>query len=117
MSKIYSYILLFRLISLNCFQNVSKWMTETFANMAKRGDPNPITKTGGQKVEWKKYEKSEKQFFVFGTELDCSELSPEVTDRIDFWNEVVAEAGLLKWTTSQKPIPELHSQPAEKRTQ
>ena len=99
------------------FQNVSTWMTETFANMAKRGDPNPISHSD-KKVEWLPYQKADakKQFFVFGNELSCSELSAEVRDRIAFWNDVVVkEAGLLSWNKSEKPIPELHSQPAEKR--
>jgi len=100
------------------FQNVSKWMAETFTNMAKHGDPNPVLQ-GEQKVEWKKYEKADalKQFFVFGNDLSCSELSPEVRERIDFWNEVVKEAGILTWTKSQVPISQLHHLPAEKRTQ
>ena len=90
-------------------------MTETFANMAKNGDPNPVS----QKLQWHPYQKAgaEKQFFVFGNELSCSELSEEVRDRVDFWNDVVVkEAELLRWNKSQKPIPQLHSQPAEKRT-
>ncbi len=65
-------------------------MTETFTNMAKRGDPNPVSHDG-QEVEWKRYEKADehKQFFIFGNDLACSELSPEVRDRIEFWNVIV----------------------------
>ena len=86
--------------------------------MAKRGDPNPVSHDG-KEVEWKRYEKADthKQFLTFGNDLACSELSPEVRDRIEFWNVVVKEAGLLSWTKSQTPIPQLHNLPAEKRTQ
>ncbi len=58
--------------------------------MAKRGDPNPVSHDG-QEVEWKRYEKADehKHFFIFGNDLACSELSPEVRDRIEFWNVIV----------------------------
>ena len=96
-------------------------MTETFANLAKSGDPNPVPDTGTDSgtgtnaVEWKRYQKSG-SFFVFGRDPECRDLDPSVKERIDFWNDVVvAEGRLLTWKKSETPIPKIHERPAGSR--
>jgi len=84
-------------------------MVNSFRNFTITGSPNGQNFT----QEWPEYDG--KFFLNFGKELSVSELSEELKENIKFWNEIVAEARLLQWEPTEKPILTLHSKSAIKR--